>query len=323
MKKTRVSERLGIEVPIIQASMTWVTSAELAAAVSNAGGLGVLGPNAGQTTLTQDPVETAERLRREIWKTRGLTDKPFAVNYLMPDPNIPFTLAFAESIYKVLCEEKVEIILASGGFSENEIMKMKDQGFIVIYRDVNPTVETAQKAENAGADMLIATGYDAGGHMSEHAIGTFTMVPTIVDAVSIPVVAAGGIVDQRGMKAVFLLGAEGIYVGTRFIASVECPADIRCKEAIQNGKLKDLVEFKAMVGSLRCTPNKVALKCVELAEQGASRQEIASVYGNGFKTGMLEGNLDEGIVSVSNSIDMINDIKTCQEIIEAFTAGIE
>lgn len=323
MNKNRVTEILNIKYPIIQASMSWLTSAELVAAVSNAGGMGILGPNAGQTELTTDPVETAERMRREIIKTRALTDKPFAVQYFIPMNGDPY--GFSSNVLKVVREEKVNYLLVLGmglGNEAEEVKALKEEGFVIIYRDLNPTVESAKAIEAAGADIIIATGYDEGGGLPAHAIGTMTITSLIADAVNIPVLAAGGIVDHRSVKASMILGAEGVYVGTRFITSNECPASELCKQDIVNSKTSDLIEVKAMP-TWRCTPHKLASDLNLLSQNGASREELEQKLGNGaIRVGMLEGNLDAGINTVSNAIGLIKEIKPCKEIIEELVEGI-
>lgn len=323
MIKNRITEILNIKYPVIQASMSWITSAELVAAVSNAGGMGILGPNAGSTTLTTDPVETAERMRDEIIKTKNLTDKPFAVQYFIPAPGD--TYGFSSKILEVIREEKIKYLLVLGmGFGNEveEVKKLKKEGFIVIYRDLNPSVESAKNIEGAGADIIIATGYDEGGGLPSHSIGTMTIVPLIADAVNIPVLAAGGIVDNRGVKASMILGAEGVYIGTRFIASKECRASDVCKQDIVNSKTTDLIEIKA-IPTWRCTPHNLSLELYEMGQKGATPAEINEKLGSGgIRIGMLEGDLINGINTVSSSIELIKDILSCQEIIEELVKDI-
>ena len=290
---------------------------------SNAGGMGILGPNAGQTTLTTDPVETAERMRREIIKTKKLTDKPFAVQYFIPAQDDPY--GFSSKILQVIREEKIKYLLVLGmglGNEVEEVKNLKKEGFTIIYRDLNPSVESAKNIEAAGADIIIATGYDEGGGLPSHSIGTMTIVPLIADAVNIPVLAAGGIVDNRGVKASMILGAEGVYIGTRFIASKECTASDICKQDIVNSKTTDLVEVKA-IPTWRCTSHKLALELHAMEQNGATTSEINEKLGSGgIRIGMLEGDLDNGINTVSNAIELIKDIPSCKEIIEELMKDI-
>ncbi|MCR6545680.1 NAD(P)H-dependent flavin oxidoreductase [Dehalobacterium formicoaceticum] len=315
--KNRVCEVLGIEKPVIGAAMSWVSNAEWAAAISNAGGLGCLGPNCGATEPTDSPEETGERLRQEIRKTRELTDKPFTVNYLLPIEGIEATYAFAGPVYQVLKEENQKIILTSGAVvNEDEITRLKKDGFIIIHRDVCPTVDSLKKAEACGVDVLIATGYEAGGHMSEHRISLLSLFPQARAAVKLPLLAAGGICNAAGAKAVAAMGAEGAYVGTRFVVTEENPASMACKQAIINAKAEELVEFRGMIGHMRTTPNKVGLECERMSREGVDAGTISKAYAGGFRTGMLLGDLENGIVSVSEAIGMINEILTCQQVVD-------
>jgi len=318
MSKNRVTEILNIKYPVVQASMSWLTSAELAAAVSNAGGMGILGPNAGQTTLTADPVETAERMRREIQKTKIFTGKPFAVQYMIPFKGDP--QGFSSKVIQVIREEKIKYLLVLGmglGNEAEEVRNLKKEEFIVIYRDLNPSVESAKDIEAAGADIIIATGYDEGGRLPSYAIGTMTIVPLIADAVNIPVLAAGGIVDNRGVKASMILGAEGVYVGTLFVTSKECPASDICKQDIINAKTKDLIVLKIMP-TWRYTPHKLSLELYNMEKSGATKKEIGKMTpdAGGIRIGMLEGNLDDGVNAVSNAVEFIKNIRSCKEIVE-------
>lgn len=324
----RVCEILGIKKPVVQGSMTWITSAELVAAVSNAGGMGILGFNAGQTEMTPDPVETAERMRNEIRKTRQLTEKPFAVTYMMPMPGD----VFGAPLLKVILEENVKIIFVLGfGFDmdhETEVIRdLKAKGLTVLYRSIDATVDGSKKIEDAGADIIVATGFDEGGGLSTNSttMGTFTMVPMIVDAVSIPVMAAGGIVDKRSAKAAFALGAEGLYVGTRFIASKECRASQACKDQIVNGQASDLLQYRDKSNYWRSLPTGAAQRAYDAYVKGEDA-EVVDQFANGtggLCAGQLFGDLENGINCVSTAIGSIKDVKTCQEIIDELTSGFE
>lgn len=320
--KNRICDMLGIEKPVIGAAMTWVSDARWVAAISNAGGLGVLGPNCGDTVPTDSPVETGERLRREIRKTRELTDKPFAVNYLLPTKGVEATYTFARPIYKVLKEEKVRIVLTSSEVvNEEEVAQLKKDGFIVIHRDISPTIDSLKKAEACGVDALIATGYEAGGHMSAYRISLMSLFPQAREAIRIPLLAAGGICTTAGAKAVAAMGAEGVYVGSRFLVTLESPVSTNCKQALIAAKAEELVEFRAVIGHMRTTPNKVGLLCEKMSREGADIMEITGTYSGGFRTGMLLGDLENGIVSASESVGMINEIKTCGEVVEELAAA--
>ncbi|NLD49771.1 MAG: nitronate monooxygenase [Clostridiaceae bacterium] len=324
MAKNRVCEILGTEYPIIQAPMNWLTNAELVAAVSNAGGLGCLGPNAGQTTVVVDPIETAERMRKEIRKTRELTDKPFAVNYTLPLAHEKERNSYAAPLLQVCIEEKVLVLAVVGELVPEVIERLKNLGFTVVYRALNPTVESAKAAEAAGADIIVATGFEEGGTMPREPIGTMEAVCMICDAVKVPVMAAGGIVDKRTVAAVFALGAEGVYVGTRFIVSEENPASEVCKQDIVEHETNDLLFFHTIPSFRRVTPHKLGKMFKEMADSGATREEIGKLLHAGTmnRIGMLEGKLDEGLVTVSAAIGQIKSIKSCKQIIEDLFDGI-
>ncbi|MDY0939638.1 MULTISPECIES: NAD(P)H-dependent flavin oxidoreductase [Priestia] len=320
--KNRITELLDIEYPIISAAMTWVTSAEFVSAVSNAGGMGVLGPNAGQTEKSSSPEDTAERLRKEIQKVKQLTDKPFAVNYIFPMDNNtedPFTNA----IFDILVEEKVKNVIAIGQkVIQKEVNRLKKHNINIIYRDLSPTVQKLVEAGKSGVDALIATGYEAGGHMSDYKISTLSIVPQVTSLVEIPVIAAGGIIDGKGALAAFAMGAEGVYMGTRFIATKENPASEATKQAILNVKSEEFIEFKSGIGHLRTIPTVAGKKAFELINQGKP-EEAYKYYGNGFKVGMLDGDLVNGTISLSEAAGGIKEIKTCAEVINEIMNTLE
>ncbi len=212
MQPNRVARILGIEKPVVQGPLSWLTDARLVAAVGNAGGLGVLGPNAGLTAATavSTPEATAAKMREEIRKTKQLTEKPFGVNLIPTAENDIWTPA----ILPVIKEEGVKVVVYTG-YGDGSLKpalfdELKAAGITIIYRDINPTPENSRRAEQAGADIIVATGFDEGGTLPGTALGTFTIVPLIVDAVQrVPVMAAGGITDARGARAVHALGGGG------------------------------------------------------------------------------------------------------------------
>ncbi len=202
----RVAQILKIDKPIIQGPLLWLTDAKLVAAVSNAGGLGVLGFNAGQTTVTRSLEETMDRARNEIHKTRQLTDKPFGLNLSMSnDPND----TFFEPTLQLMIDEHVPVAVCAGDLNADQVAEIKRAGITVVFRPLTPTVEITKQAEAAGVDIFVATGFDEGGTVPTKVIGTLSVVPMIADATKdMPVMAAGGIVDSRTAKAVFALGAK-------------------------------------------------------------------------------------------------------------------
>jgi len=238
--KTRITEMLNIENPIIMAAMAWVSNAEIAAAVSNAGGLGTLGPNAGASVVTTDISETGERLRTQIKKVRALTDRPFAVNFVVGAAGLD--KEFSERCIEVGIEEQVPVAIVSQGSPMAHTERLKQAGMKVIH--VCAAVAHARKAEEAGVDAVVASGTDGGGHSGFEQNTTFCLVPQVVDAVKIPVVAGGGVADGRQLIAAIALGAEGVYVGTRFIATFENPAHERYKEALLKSRDGDTIAIR-------------------------------------------------------------------------------
>ncbi|MFL7939192.1 NAD(P)H-dependent flavin oxidoreductase (plasmid) [Priestia megaterium] len=310
--KNRVSEILNTKYPLIQAPMSWNTDAQLVAAVANAGGLGILGPNAGQKTLTSDPKETAERMRNEIRKTRELTSSSFGLNIISSGEERDNDNPFYNELLRVAFEENIKYFAIVGEANKVLFDKIKEHNGVIIYRPITPTPEIMKVAEKMGADLLVATGYDEGGGLPVKSVGTFTVVPTMVDSVNIPVLAAGGINDSRGVKAAFALGAEGVYIGTRFIATQEAPSAIETKQAILDSGHEDMAFIVKTLRSILTKKAEIILKKHE------NNEDTSSDITGGFRTGMLEGKFDEGIISVNNGIDIIKDIPTVEELIERF-----
>lgn len=317
--KNRICDILHIKYPIVQAAMNWITDANMVAAVSNAGGMGVLGPNAGAKFEGHQRISTEDRYRNEFRNIKAQTENPFAVNVFLPEDGMTDMEAYSEKIIDVAFEEGVKIFVTVGQVNKKLVKQMKQGKGIWVHRELTPSPEAARLAESEGADILIATGYDEGGWIPQNKIGTFSIVPTIVDAVQIPVMATGGINDIRGVRAAFALGAEGVYVGTRFILSDECPASDACKQDIIQSKGKDLVFVS---GTQRSTPHTFAKELARLYEAGMSTAELDEKINqiDGLRPGMLEGRLDEGIVSVNTAIDLIKDVKSCEGIVKELMA---
>ncbi|MDF2671904.1 MAG: diguanylate cyclase [Clostridiales bacterium] len=325
MKETRISKMLGIKYPIIQAPMTWVTSAELVSEVCNAGGIGTLGPNAGQNTVTNSIVETGERLRREIHKVRSLTDKPFGVNLIMMGDDLNSQDTFGGNCLKIILEEKVPLVITSG-FPPDQLLvkKLHDKGTLIFHREPNINVDSARVAEASGIDAIIAVGFESGGHLSAYRIPIFTLIPLIVDNLSIPVIAGGGIVDNRGIEAALSLGAEGVYLGTRFIASTECPACPSCKQAILDATDTSTTVLEDSFGMLvRALAKNGPQAPVELYNPNTEEAPISALVVNtgGIREGMLEGDFNKGTVSISIASAMIKSVKPVKEIINDLVQG--
>jgi len=312
----RITEILGIKYPIVQGPMSWVTNAELVAAVSNAGGLGILGPHAGQRTNPKSFAEILERFRNEIRKVKALTSQPFAVPIVFS-----YDLSTLEEIAETLIEEAVPVVLVNGisGIDYEPLFKkFKDNNIKIIFRDLTTTIENALYAEKLGADIYVATGFDEGGTVPEKIIGTFSIVPMIKDALSIPVMAAGGIADVRAVRASFALGAEGVFAGTVFIATEENPAAENVKALIVKHKATDLLIFRTNPAYYRSIPTPYSQTLLAMDESGKSRDEIANkMYGEqGLKVGMLDGDLENGYITVGNGISYINEIRKVKDVVE-------
>lgn len=300
--KTRITELFGIEYPVIQGGMAWVATAELAAAVSNAGGLGLIAAGGAP----------ADVIREQIKKARTLTDKPFGVNVMMMSP-------FADDIMNMLLEEKPAVVATGAGNPAKYIPSLKEAGIKVM--PVVASVAVAKKMEKSGADAIVAEGTEAGGHIGE--ITTMALVPQIVDAVEIPVLAAGGIADSRGTAAAFALGAEGIQVGTRFICAEECIAHENYKNAVLSAKDRDAVVTGRSGGApVRALKNKLTKEYDRLEKEGASREEIENLGVGGLRRAFEEGDVEMGSLMAGQSAAMVHKIEPCADIIRDLFSGI-
>ena len=317
----RVCQILKIEKPVIQGPLFWLTDAKLVAAVSEAGGLGVLGPHAGQNSLPKDDVEKAERMRKEIQKVKELTSKPFGINILHSGQNPDVQL---ELMLKVVYEEKVPVAVVvhdSQEVAEDTIKELKAHGVTVVYRQISITPDIARKAEKAGADIIVATGMDEGGTLPGHNIGTFSIVPLIVDSVKIPVMAAGGITDRRTFNAALALGAEGVFCGTLFLSSTEARTAPNVKEMIVKANATDMDFFRALPYYYRSIPTPLSQKLAQMDKELKTREDIYNSMKpmRNLKFGMLDGQLDVGFISVGLGVSMIHSIRPCKEIIDDIT----
>ena len=317
----RVCKILKIKKPVIQGPMFWLTDAKLVAAVSEAGGLGVLGPHAGQNSLPKDDVERAERMRKEIKKVKELTSKPFGINVLLSEKKPDTQL---QHMLKVLYEEKVPVAVVvhfGPDAAEDLIKELKAHGVTVVIRYISITPDLAKKAEKVGADIIVATGMDEGGTLPSHNIGTFSIVPLIVDSVKIPVMAAGGITDRRTFNAAFALGAEGVFCGTLFLASEEARTAQNVKEMMVKTNATDIHFFRTSPYYYRSIPTPLSEKLVKMDNELKTREDIANEMHpmRNMKFGMLDGKVDVGYVSVGLGVSMIHSIRSCKEIIDDIT----
>ena len=295
MFHTRVCEILNIQYPIIQGGMAWVASSELAQGVSNAGGLGIIA--AGNAPR--------EVIKEEIGKLRENTDKPFGVNVMLMSP-------FAEDIVDLVCEEKVPVVTTGAGNPGKYMDKFKSAGIKVI--PVVPTVALAKRVERQGADAIIVEGTEAGGHIGD--LTTMAIVPQVVDAVDIPVIAAGGIADGRGFLAALVLGAEGVQMGTRFVCSTESIAHENYKKKIIESKDRDAIVTGRSTGyPVRSLKNKFTKEYMELEKQGVPFEELEELGAGRLRLAVIEGNMDDGSVMAGQISGLVDDIKSCEEII--------
>lgn len=310
---SRIPDILGIRYPIIQGAMSWMTDARLVAAVSNAGGLGMLGPHAGQTTNPSSNEEVIERMRAEIRKVKSLTDKPFAVPVMISE-----NPALLPLMRDLIIAEQVPVVLINVVLDPELFNAFREAGIRILFRALDPTPKNAREAERLGADIIIATGFDEGGTVPTRTIGTFSITPQIAQAVRVPVMAAGGIADVTGVRAVFSLGAEGVYVGSAFLATTESRMADNVKQMLVDCTAEDLLLFRTLPAFYRSLPTRLAQRMVEMSEAGASREDIARVMGGtvGMRRGMLEGDLEEGYISVGNGISYIREIRSVQALID-------
>jgi enoyl-[acyl-carrier protein] reductase II len=321
MEGNRLCHLLGIKYPIVQAPMNWITGAGLAAAVSNAGGLGTLGPNAGADTITADVTETAERLRRQIRKIKTLTDKPFAVNVLVGYEGLELSEAgrkYSQRCIEVVLEEGITIAVTSVGPANVYTRKLKDAGVKVLH--AVSTASQAKKAEQAGVDAVICEGYEGGGHKALTELTTMVMVPMVADIVKIPILAAGGIADARGMVAAMALGADGVYMGTRFIATHESDAHPRVKQAILESRDACTVTVNKWLVCGRDLRNSFTKKYNEMIAQGAS---VEGVFQQPMYHALVKGEVDEGEIPCGQDAAMVGNMLGAAEVIESIMREVQ
>ena len=301
--ETRVTKMLGIEHPIIQGGMAWVAEHNLAAAVSAAGGLGLIGgANApGQV------------VREEIRKAKELTDKPFGVNVMLMSP-------YADDVAKVVVEEGIKVVTTGAGNPEKYMELWKSAGIKVI--PVVASVALAKRMEKYGADAVVAEGCESGGHIGEAT--TMTLVPQVKDAVSIPVIAAGGIGDGRGIAASFMLGAEAVQIGTRFVVSKESIVHENYKQRIIKAKdIDTAVTGRSHGHPIRGLRNKMTREYLKMEQEGKSFEELEYLTLGSLRRAVQEGDIQEGTVMAGQIAGMISREQTCKEMINEMMAQAE
>jgi NAD(P)H-dependent flavin oxidoreductase YrpB (nitropropane dioxygenase family) len=312
MFKTRITEMLGIEYPIIQGGMMWLSTAELAAAVSNAGGFGII------TALS---CGSKEKLRAEIRRCKGLTDKPFGVNVSM----LPRLAANdqTEVYFDVIIEEGVTGVETSGRNPEPYLPRLKEAGIKVIHKV--PAVRFAQKAEGVGVDAVTLVGFECGGLPGMDDVTTFILIQKATRVLSIPVVAGGGICDAKGFMAALAFGADGVLMGTRFMLTHECRMHQQIKERLlQATELDTVLVARSMQNASRVIKNQAAMHVLEMERRGASPDELRTVISSQSSSKALqEGDPDAGLIACGQVIGSIDDLKSVQEVIRQIVEGAQ
>ena len=301
--KTKITELLGIEYPIVQGAMAWIAEHHLAAAVSKAGGLGIIAGGAA-------PVDY---IREEIHKARAITDKPLGMNIMLLSPN-------ADDLAQLAIDEKIEVLTTGAGNPGKYIADWKNAGI----KPVVASVALAKRMERAGADAVIAEGMEGGGHIGE--LTTMPLVPQVVDALSIPVIAAGGIADGRGMAAAMMLGAEGVQCGTIFLATPECQISEKYKELVLKATdISTVVTGRPSGHPVRSLKTPMARKCLELEKQNtdASLEELEKATAGSLRKAVQDGNYEEGTFMSGQIAGMLKELHPCEEILKGMTAQAE
>lgn len=296
MFRTPICDLLGLDYPIIQGGMAWLGTYELASAVSNAGGLGIIGCGNSDSLW----------VRNQIRETRSRTTRPFGVNVMLISPH-------TDEVIQTILEERVPVVCFGAGNPGKYIKHFKEAGIKII--PVVSSVALAKRLERDGADAIVAEGMESGGHIGETT--TMVLVPQVVDAVHIPVVAAGGIADGRGLIAALSLGAQGIQMGTRFICSDECIAHPKFKEKITEARDRSTIVTGETLGHpVRCLENKMTRQFKAMEKAGASKEELEKFGTGKYYQGVIQGDLEWGSLLSGQIAGMVSDIKPVKEIIE-------
>ncbi len=298
--QTEVTRLLGIEVPVIQGGMAWVAEYHLAVAVSNAGGLGLIGAASAP----------ADWVRDQIRKAKELTKRPFGVNIMLMSP-------YADEVAQVVAEEGVKVVTTGAGNPEKYMKLWKKSGIKVI--PVVASAALAKRMERCGADAVVAEGCEAGGHIGENT--TMCLVPQIVDAVKIPVIAAGGIADGRGMAAAFMLGAQGVQMGTHFIVTDECQVHEAYKERILKAKdIDSRVTGRSTGHPVRALRNDMTKRYLELEKRGASFEELEQLTLGGLRKAVVDGDVKDGSVMAGQIAGLVKERMSCKELLDRLVA---
>ena len=303
--KNKITELFGIQYPIIQAGMIWNSGWRLASAVSNAGGLGLIGAGSMYPDV----------LLEHIQKCKKATDKPFGVNVPMLYPNI-------EEIIEIIINEEVKIVFTSAGNPKTHTARLKEAGITVVH--VVSSVKFALKAQEAGVDAVVAEGFEAGGHNGREETTTFTLIPMVKEQITVPLIAAGGIANGKGMLAAMVLGADGVQVGSRFVASEESSSHIAFKKMVVEAKEGDTLLTLKELAPVRLLKNKFYEDVMKLYEKNPTKEELKELLGRArSKRGMFEGDLVEGELEIGQIAGLIHDIKPAAQIVEEMVAEFE
>lgn len=290
-----LNEKLGIQYPIIQGAMANIATAEFAATVSNHGALGIIGTGA----MNPDQVRAA------IEKCRSLTDKPFGVNVMLMNPH-------SDDIFEVIYELKPKVVTTGAGNPGKYMAKLKELGIMII--PIIPTVALARRMEQAGADMVIAEGTEAGGHVGE--LTTMALIPQVVDALTIPVIAAGGIADGRGFNAALSLGAIGVQVGTILLTADECPVHENYRQAVIDAKDTDtVVTGRSVSAPVRIKKNQMSTNYLKLEKEGAQREELEKLTLGSLRRAVFDGDIETGSLMMGQIAGLIKNKRSLAQIL--------
>ncbi|MCD8119213.1 MAG: enoyl-[acyl-carrier-protein] reductase FabK [Lachnospiraceae bacterium] len=301
--ETKITKLLGIQYPVIQGGMAWVAEYHLAAAVSEAGGLGIIGASNAP----------GEWVREQVREAKRLTDKPFGVNIMLMSP-------YADDVAKVVAEEGVKVVTTGAGNPEKYMAMWKEAGIRVM--PVVASVALARRMERCGADAVIAEGTESGGHIGE--LTTMVLVPQVADAVNIPVVAAGGIADGRGIAAAFMLGAEAVQMGTRFIATDECTAHENYKNSVIKAKDIDTrVTGRSTGHPVRVLRNQMTAEYLKMEAEGATFEELEKMTLGGLRRAVVDGDVKTGSLMSGQSAGLVKEKKSCAEVMQELMSQTE
>ncbi|RDK85572.1 NAD(P)H-dependent flavin oxidoreductase [Marinirhabdus gelatinilytica] len=303
--QNKITQLFNVTYPIIQAGMIWNSGWRLASAVSNAGGLGLLGAGSMYPDV----------LREHIVKCKKATNKPFGVNVPMLYPNL-------EEIIQIIIEEGVKIVFTSAGNPKAYTQQLKDRGITVVH--VVSSVKFALKAQEAGVDAVVAEGFEAGGHNGREETTTFTLIPMVKEKIDIPLIAAGGIANGKGMLAAMVLGADAVQVGSRFVASEESSAHRNFKKMVVEAKEGDTLLTLKELAPVRMLKNKFFEEVMELYTKNPTKEQLQELLGRArAKRGMFEGDLDDGELEIGQIAGLIHDIKPAAQIVEEMVSEFE